>query len=356
MMLIRAKKTENAKVKGCLCLEEKKCGPTEWAVCENKDCTSKRWHKECVGLRNLNDKELKKIRFICPLCLLSCPKFKDSYMMANNIHEQLEEFKMISLDLKKQVINMKELELEKITSEVEKQLEEVKNIKQQLYESSENDKKEQEIFYEKVTKQLNDFNKEVKNDFKIEAENGKSYRAALLNNMKNLETNQEQVVQNVVKEVVKETQFSSHDRSKREKNVIIFKRKECENEDEEATQDENFLKEMFTYIDHAVISFNSMRLGKRAPNKCRPIKISFNELGEKRKFLSLLYKLAKAPDKFKAISVQHDLSETERDYLTELLAKAKEKNNSEKPVDYLYKVRGHQGAFEIWKIPNRSKK
>ena len=175
------------------------------------------------------------------------------------------------------------------------------------------------------------------------------YKEALLKNMTRLETNQKDVVSKVAKEVVVESRISDYDRSLREKNVIIF---DCV----ESNDDSKFMDGLFEYIDMRKGKLKLHRLGEKREGKVRPLKVTFEELTQKRKFLSLLYRLSEAPEQYKKINVQHDLSSKEREHLKSLLNKAKELNTKEDPKDFRYKVRGPPFAFEIRKIRNRPKR
>ena len=174
------------------------------------------------------------------------------------------------------------------------------------------------------------------------------YKEALLKNMTRLETNQKDVVSKVAKEVVVESRISDYDRSLREKNVIIF---DCL----ESSDDTKFIDGLFECINMRKDNLKLYRLGEKKEGKTRPLKVAFGELSQKRKFLSLLHKLSEAPEQYRKINVQHDLSSKERKHLKSLLDKAKELNIKEDPKDFRYKVRGPPFAFEIRKIRNKSK-
>ena len=137
-------------------------------------------------------------------------------------------------------------------------------------------------------------------------------------------------------------------RGQRERNVIIFEM----SEEGDSEGDKNLLKELFKFVGAEEDEFKFQRLGKKkVDDKIRPIKVEFKEVGQKRKFLSLLHKLAKAPQKLKKIRIHHDLSSSEREHLSSLLKKVKEMNKDpNKPVGLTYKVRGPPFAFTIRKF------
>ena len=97
-------------------------------------------------------------------------------------------------------------------------------------------------------------------------------------------------------------------------------------------------------------------MGKSIVNgKRRAVKMIFTEISDKRKFLSLLYKLKSGTETLKDLQIQHDLSLSEREELKSLLKESKKLNEQEKPKDYLYKVRGQSLAFKIVKVFSKAK-
>ena len=224
------------------------------------------------------------------------------------------------------------------------QLKQLKEMKSSKEEELKKEEQEKGNFYQKITKQLDDFKKEVKE----EEEEKKSYAKALLVNMKKFEEGKNEVAMKVVKEVINETRITNFDRSKREKNIIIH------GADEGKTEKE-IINELFKFIDVKEEGEEYFRLGKKVEKKNRPIKVCFQDINKKRKFLSLLHKLQKAPESLKSFNIQHDLSLSERDNLNLMLKKAKEQNDREKPEGFQYKVRGPPFAFKIVKIANKAK-
>ena len=87
--------------------------------------------------------------------------------------------------------------------------------------------------------------------------------------------------------------------------------------------------------------------------KPRPMKICFNTVFDKRKFLSNLYHLRNAADLFKSVQVNHDLTEEDWNLTKQLLKEAHDKNETEEPATFLYKVRGPPGAIKIVKVYQR---
>ena len=160
-----------------------------------------------------------------------------------------------------------------------------------------------------------------------------------------MESKQETMISQMAREVVSETNINTYDRALREKNIVIFGYK--------GDNDGEFVEELFNYLDIGLkkedVKFNTFGTKKT-------IKMVFKEVGQKKKFLSLLYKLKFGPQKesLTNISVQHDLSHAERDHFKSLRDKAKTQNELEKSDEFYYTVRGPPFAFQIVKV-NKAK-
>ena len=332
-MLIRIKEV---KKETCLCLTD--VDGSKLVQCTNPKCTSPWWHVECAGLSSLSKEEIEKMEFLCALCTLSQKKFLGNFRSNEKMEEQI---KRMSDVLEK---------TEKEMKQVQKSMKELNKLNE-CYQNDTNERKESFV---KITKQLDDLKKEMKEDGKEE----KSYAKALMKNIARIEEKQnsvvtevaKEVVQEVAKEVVQETRISGYDRGKRERNIIIFGMKETDSE-----EDKKQVKELFEFIGVKEDGITYYRLGVKKQDKIRPVKVVFDEIDIKKKFLSQLFKLQKATGNIKSINIQHDLSPSERDHLSQLLKKAKEMNEKEQPKGFSYKVRGPPFAFQIMKISDKPK-
>ena len=154
------------------------------------------------------------------------------------------------------------------------------------------------------------------------------------------------MVQLLAKKVTDTHKKITLDREDREKNVIIFNVSET-NKDE----DTKFFNQMCSQnLDFAEVPKVSMaRLGAKNSDHQRPLKVSFQESWDKRKFLAKLYKL-KLDKKFEGVRVAHDMCEDDRLENKRLLEEAYNRNQKEKPTDFKYKVRGPPWALKIVKV------
>ena len=193
--------------------------------------------------------------------------------------------------------------------------------------------------------------------------------------------NQNEVVGSFAKKVANSQKTITLDREEREKNVIIFnvpedkdskeeddkegdeEKKEDEDEKEDENGDE---KEVNGKHESDARFFESMciqnleykstpgvtitRIGSTTNSDYhRPIKVSFHQSFDKRKFLSSLYKL-KTDKKFNDIRISHDMSEEDRKENKRLLKEAWEKNKKENNDEFKYKVRGPPWSMKIVKV------
>ena len=177
----------------------------------------------------------------------------------------------------------------------------------------------------------------------------------------------------IAKQVVDQSARVTTDRESRENNVIIFNAEESSSDQgpERKKHDEKIFEDLCTFINETPISVKSVRrIGKleekqsitendtdaeaeeasATQNKVRPIKVCFSNSFDKRKFFSRLSKLKEAPAGLKDIRVQHDLSPEQREATKKLLSEAYAKNQSEAPLNFLYKVRGPPHALKIVKV------
>lgn len=129
----------------------------------------------------------------------------------------------------------------------------------------------------------------------------------------------------------------------RRSNVIVFHVEESKGgEPEERKQaDLEFIEELCKTIETTSSTIkNITRLGKRNEGeneKPRPIKLVFEDEKAKGHFMGSLKKLEKAEEKFKKVSVVHDLTQKERMKNKELWETCKEKNKEIESGDSSFK-------------------
>ncbi len=144
------------------------------------------------------------------------------------------------------------------------------------------------------------------------------------------------------------------DQEERKKNVLFFNLPESKASDvnDRAKHDKEEVKEI-SKICQATIKKDEMikakRLGKKSNDKPRPLLIELVSDEKKRALFQNLSKLQHAPDKYKSVSVQNDLTPKQRENEKKLREEAKKKE-VEASGEAKFKVRGPPWARRIIKI------
>ena len=174
-------------------------------------------------------------------------------------------------------------------------------------------------------------------------------------------------VSEIADKVVQKSNEVKNERDAREKNVILFNVVELmqTNTADRQKDDQDFFDHFCEQIQlETNQTAKIVRIGKVKPPstdhvdnvttpKPRPVKVCFSSVFDKRKFLSNLYHLKQAADPYKAVQVNHDLTDEVRNLTKQLLKDAYSKNHSENPADFLYKVRGPPSAIKVVKVYHR---
>lgn len=288
--------------------------------CSNGDCEVGWWHATCAGFnKDLSKKQLDAIQpWKCPCCVFNIINLPGYKIAASS--------------------NKASTELDESINELKQEISNLKQVKDELAAIG-NKQKEAQVKWSDIAAKI-----------------------------PSSDTN---FASNIAKQVVDHSNKVKSDRESRENNVIIFNADESTSG--EAVSRKQHDQQVFNNICNHVLEQtlpvkNILRLGKRqeavpansdnktaeqAPPTPRPIKVCFNNNFDKRKFLANLYKLDDATTDLKKISVKHDLSPDERQQSKELFTEAQRKNDTEKPVDFLYKVRGPPHSLRIVKVYRR---
>ncbi len=158
---------------------------------------------------------------------------------------------------------------------------------------------------------------------------------------------------NTMEDVIKEMK----DQEDRKRNIIFFNIPESKAKDmnERTKHDKEEVKEI-TKICNATIKKDDMlkakRLGKKSEDKPRPLLIEVSNDEKKSVLFKNLSKLQNAPDKYKAVSVQNDLTQKQRAQEKILREEAKKKEQ-EASGEAKFKVRGPPWDRKIVKIQTK---
>ena len=91
------------------------------------------------------------------------------------------------------------------------------------------------------------------------------------------------------------------------------------------------------------------RMGVRG-NNARPLMIQFLERTTKNLFMTSLYKLGEAEERFRTISVAHDMTKKEREDIKKLVSEGKAKQEEEEEGNFVWRVRGLPGQMRLVRL------
>lgn len=141
-------------------------------------------------------------------------------------------------------------------------------------------------------------------------------------------------------------------------NIIVYNIEESEADETQDRKDAdtNVVREICDIMKTNPANVkNVTRLGKRIKDtegkvKSRPTKVIFGDEREKSGFMRNLRNLAEAEEKFKSISVTHDMTKRERALNKEKVNEAKDMNEKNESGDYKYVVIGPPWERRVVKV------
>ena len=162
-----------------------------------------------------------------------------------------------------------------------------------------------------------------------------------------------------VNEAVEETksQFDEQrDKESRQNNIIIYNSEEERTEDKEEwrKREIGFCMELFNSALEVTMRAEDIikviRLGKRTAGTKRPMLVQFKSKVVKNKVMESLWKLRKSDEKYRKLSICHDMTKKEREECKKMVALAKQKESDEGQGEYIFRVRGPPEKMTIVKI------
>jgi PHD-finger len=178
---------------------------------------------------------------------------------------------------------------------------------------------------------------------------------------KHVDTKLEKVTGNIgeVQKVLEETRVKAIEEKEKEtrcNNLIIYRVPEGnENREERTKFDKSFCLGLVNEalgIDTQEQEIKAIfRLGKKG-DAARPLLVQLRERGTKNRIMESLYKLRDAEDKFKHVSITHDMTKQERAECKELIEEAKKRQNQE-TGEWIWRVRGLPGVMKIIRISKK---
>src|SRR6267154_393378 len=141
------------------------------------------------------------------------------------------------------------------------------------------------------------------------------------------------------------------ERESRSHNIIIYRVPESDIKEDRPKDDKTFCLELLNVVlgvDTSDSELSIFRVGKKDTNN-RPLMVKFREKTLKNRVMENLSKLKNADQRFKNISITHDLTLNERADLKILLEEAKKKQ-IEETGEYIWRVRGLPGQLKLVKL------
>ncbi len=182
----------------------------------------------------------------------------------------------------------------------------------------------------------------------IEGKQAASTGSSFVNEGASCSKSSEEHTEEVIKEI--------KEQDERKRNIVLFNLPESTTGDinDKAKHDKEEMKQLAKQCKVQISKdemTRAVRLGKKQGDKPRPLLIELSKSSEdKKKMLFKNLRLLKdAPEKFKRVSVQNDLTEKQRKREKELREEAK-KNEAETSGEATFKVRGPPWARKIVKV------
>ena len=95
----------------------------------------------------------------------------------------------------------------------------------------------------------------------------------------------------------------------------------------------------------------TMRFGSRNSGTKRPLLVQLRTRAIKNAVMESLWKLKGAEEKYRCLSICHDMTKSERDELKRLVAQAKHKEEEEGKGEWIFRVRGPPEKLVIVRLP-----
>ena len=149
----------------------------------------------------------------------------------------------------------------------------------------------------------------------------------------------------------------------RRSNIVVFKAVESKDEEPERRKrdDMEFVRDLCDIMEADYSSVkNVTRLGRRAKEEDnptqRPMRIIFEDEKSKGLFMGNLRNLRVADEKYKCLSIVHDMTQKERQLSKEKWEEAKEKNKDSESGDFKYIVKGPPWERRVVRVKKDKRK
>jgi len=315
--------------------EDNACGKCSKSVKEGIQCDicDGWWHPACAGLDSELCEHLGKnqqMHWYCARCNSSVGKLIKEVMRMNERLDMVEDCVRKVEDKMEKMREGFSTQLDKVTSEVNKNRNEVRELIQEEMKKCE----------DKVIDKVNET---------------KPKWSELVTQEVDIRFNELHVDIDSVHKTVTETKekiMDNEDKLKRIKNIIMYNVQESKSEtvSERNKDDMNFCGLIMDrvlkvgYEEGDIIKV--VRLGRFDDTKKRPLLIEFSNAHVKNVVMENVTKLGSARNEFTGVTVSHDMTIKEREQCRDLVEEAKNKQKTESG-NYIYRVRGLPGQMKI---------
>jgi len=190
----------------------------------------------------------------------------------------------------------------------------------------------------------------------------------LKTNLVTVATEKEQAVSDemikfVVQEEMKKITEEDQDVESRRRNIIIYRapEKKIDSVSDRKASDLAYVKDLLDGVFSIELQEQDIekmyRLGRFSEDKAHPLLVAFKSYEQKDQIMANLWKLKQPIEKFRGISISHDLHPKEREERKRLLAEAKqehEANESDQLENYKFLVVGRGQRRRVIKLKRSS--
>ena len=164
-------------------------------------------------------------------------------------------------------------------------------------------------------------------------------------------------VKQTVQEVISQQSTRMRDQDSRKNNIVVFKLPEpaTQSTDARIKHDTDMFREICKEVCKVEVQpadvCKVIRLGKKKDDENpRKMLVTLSNENLKRDIMRNLYKLKDAPEFYRPIRMNHDMSSIEREEAKKLFEECKRLQNQDQSGNWLYRVRGPPWARQIKKI------
>jgi len=174
----------------------------------------------------------------------------------------------------------------------------------------------------------------------------------------------EELIKAAVYEEINRKREEDKDSDARKDNIILYRVPELKSSSatDRKTSDRTFVNDLCDGVFNMTLEEEDIskmyRLGRYVENEVRPLLVAFRNYEHKERIMSNLKNFTSQPiEKFRRVSVAHDLNPKDREEIKSLIQQAKQEhvdNSDESTENYWFRVVGQGGRRRVIKIKKRN--